>query len=42
MESKKRVLSGMRPTGPLHLGNLLGALSNWVRIQEEYDCFFFI
>ena len=42
MKSKKRVLSGMRPTGPLHLGNLLGALSNWVRIQQEYDCFFFI
>lgn len=42
MQSKKRVLSGMRPTGPLHLGNLLGALSNWVRIQEDYDCFFFI
>lgn len=42
MKAKKRILSGMRPTGPLHLGNLLGALSNWVRIQEEYDCFFFI
>ncbi|KPJ77490.1 MAG: tryptophan--tRNA ligase [Deltaproteobacteria bacterium SG8_13] len=42
MKPKKRVLSGMRPTGPLHLGNLLGALSNWVRMQEEYDCFFFI
>ena len=42
MKPKKRILSGMRPTGPLHLGNLLGALSNWVRIQEEYDCFFFI
>jgi len=32
----------MRPTGPLHLGNLLGALSNWVEMQKEYDCFFFI
>ena len=42
MTEKKRVLSGMRPTGPLHLGNLHGALSNWVKIQEQYDCFFFI
>lgn len=32
----------MRPTGPLHLGNLHGALSNWVEMQEKYDCFFFI
>jgi tryptophanyl-tRNA synthetase len=32
----------MRPTGPLHLGNLLGALANWVNMQDEYDCFFFI
>jgi len=40
--SKKRVLSGMRSTGKLHLGNYVGALENWVRMQEEYDCFFFI
>ena len=39
---KKRVLSGMRPTGPLHLGNLHGALLNWVEMQATYDCFFFI
>jgi tryptophanyl-tRNA synthetase len=39
---KKRILSGMRPTGPLHLGNYHGALANWVRLQEEYDCFFFV
>jgi tryptophanyl-tRNA synthetase len=39
---KKRLLSGMRPTGPLHLGNYHGALDNWVRLQEEYDCFFFV
>ncbi|MDP8253319.1 MAG: tryptophan--tRNA ligase [Candidatus Kaelpia aquatica] len=39
---KKRILSGMRPTGPLHLGHLLGALSNWVKLQEDYDCFFMI
>lgn len=32
----------MRPTGPLHLGNLLGALSNWVQMQDQYECFFFI
>ncbi len=39
---KKRVLSGMRPTGKLHLGNYVGALENWVRMQEQYDCFFVI
>jgi tryptophanyl-tRNA synthetase len=42
MQNKKRVLSGMRPTGPLHLGNLLGALANWVKMQDTYECFFFI
>ncbi len=42
MKGKKRILSGMRPTGPLHLGNLHGALLNWVKMQEQYDCFFFI
>jgi len=42
MTEKKRILSGMRPTGPLHLGNLHGALNNWVHMQNEYDCFFFI
>jgi tryptophanyl-tRNA synthetase len=42
MNKKKRILSGMRPTGPLHLGNLLGALANWVRLQDEYECFYFI
>src|SRR5579862_5937512 len=40
--TKKRVLSGMRSTGKLHLGNYVGALENWVRMQNEYDCFFFI
>jgi tryptophanyl-tRNA synthetase len=39
---KKRILSGMRPTGKLHLGHLVGALHNWVRLQEEYDCFFMV
>jgi tryptophanyl-tRNA synthetase len=39
---KKRVLSGMRPTGKLHLGNYVGALANWVRMQDEYECFFVV
>ncbi len=38
--SRKRVLSGMRSTGKLHLGNYVGALDNWVRMQDEYECFF--
>jgi tryptophanyl-tRNA synthetase len=37
-----RVLSGMRPTGSLHLGHYHGVLKNWVRLQNEYDCFFFV
>jgi tryptophanyl-tRNA synthetase len=47
--TKKRVLSGMRPTGKLHIGHYFGALENWVRLQNEvtnqepaYDCFYFI
>ena len=40
--TRKRVLSGMRPTGRLHLGHLFGALDNWRNLQEQYDCFFFI
>ena len=39
---RKRVLSGMRSTGRLHLGNFVGALDNWVRMQDQYDCFFFV
>ena len=39
---KQRVLSGMRPTGALHLGHYHGALKNWVRLQAEYECFFFV
>jgi tryptophanyl-tRNA synthetase len=42
MTTPKRILSGMRPTGPLHLGNYHGALANWVDMQDRYDCFFFI
>lgn len=38
MTSRKRVFSGMRPTGRLHIGNYLGALKNWVDLQDEYDC----
>jgi tryptophanyl-tRNA synthetase len=40
--SRSRVLSGMRPTGKLHLGNYVGALQNWVKLQSAYDCFFFV
>ncbi|RJX23664.1 MAG: tryptophan--tRNA ligase [Dethiobacter sp.] len=39
-EKKGIILSGMRPTGKLHLGNLFGALENWVKLQDEYQCFF--
>jgi tryptophanyl-tRNA synthetase len=39
---RPRVLSGMRPTGKLHLGNYMGALKNWVDLQDKYDCYFFI
>jgi tryptophanyl-tRNA synthetase len=39
---RARVLSGMRPTGKLHLGHYVGALDNWVRLQDSYDCFFFL
>jgi len=41
-DKKKRVLSGMRPTGKLHLGNYVGALQNWVRMQDDYECFFVV
>ena len=40
--AKKTVLSGMRPTGKLHLGNYFGALENFLKIQETYDCYFFV
>ncbi|MFC1809699.1 tryptophan--tRNA ligase [Candidatus Omnitrophota bacterium] len=39
---KKRILSGIRPTGELHIGNYFGAISNWVTLQEENECFFMI
>jgi tryptophanyl-tRNA synthetase len=41
-ELKARVVSGMRPTGRLHLGHLIGALGNWVPLQAKYDCFYFV
>lgn len=42
MAQKKRILSGMRPTGRLHLGHVVGALANWAELQETYDCFYFV
>src|ERR1700686_95429 len=42
LKSRKRVLSGMRSTGKLHLGNYVGALQNWVRMQDEYEGFFMV
>jgi tryptophanyl-tRNA synthetase len=40
-KNRLRVLSGMRPTGKLHIGHLHGALNNWIALQEEYECFYF-
>lgn len=42
MQNKSIIVSGMRPTGALHLGNYFGALENWVRLQEEYECLYFV
>jgi tryptophanyl-tRNA synthetase len=42
LSAKHRVVSGMRPTGRLHLGHLVGALGNWVPLQDQYDCFYFV
>jgi tryptophanyl-tRNA synthetase len=39
---KQRIVSGMRPTGKLHLGHLVGALQNWASLQDQYDCFYFV
>ena len=38
----ERILTGVRPTGPLHLGHYVGALENWLDLQPKYDCFFLI
>jgi tryptophanyl-tRNA synthetase len=40
--ARARILSGMRPTGRLHIGHLVGALENWRALQEEYDCFYMV
>jgi len=40
--TKQRVLSGMQPSGLLHLGNLMGALNNWRKLQDQYECYYFI
>ena len=40
--SRRRVVSGMRPTGKLHLGHLVGALQNWTQLQQQYDCYYFV
>ncbi|MGC2692707.1 MAG: tryptophan--tRNA ligase, partial [Desulfobaccales bacterium] len=40
--NKRRILSGMRPTGRLHLGNYYGALYNWLNLQEHYRCYYFV
>jgi tryptophanyl-tRNA synthetase len=40
--NQSRVLSGMRPTGRLHLGHYHGVLKNWIKLQQEFDCFFFV
>ncbi len=42
INSTSRVLSGMRPTGRLHLGHYHGVLKNWIRLQQEFDCYFFV
>jgi tryptophanyl-tRNA synthetase len=42
VEEKKRVLSGIQPSGKLHIGNLVGALQNWVRLQDKYECYYFV
>ena len=42
IQPKQRILTGVRPTGPLHLGHYVGALENWLKLQDEYECFFLI
>lgn len=39
LAARKRILTGIRPTGPLHLGHYAGALENWLKLQNEYDCY---
>ena len=40
--ARKRIFTGIRPTGPLHLGHYAGAIENWLKLQDEYDCYFLI
>ncbi|HEY8450051.1 MAG TPA: tryptophan--tRNA ligase, partial [Bacillota bacterium] len=40
--ARQRVFSGMRPTGQVHLGNYLGAVRNWIRLADDYECFYCI
>lgn len=40
--NKSKIVSGMRPTGKLHLGHYLGVIQNWVKLQDDYDCYFFV
>src|SRR5258707_15192206 len=42
MADRMRILSGIRPTGRFHLGNYLGAAKNWVRLQDEFETYYFI
>ena len=42
VDSQRRVLSGMRPTGRLHLGHYHGVIKNWLQLQHEYECFLFV
>ena len=42
IDGNRRELSGMRPTGRLHLGHYHGVLKNWIELQHEYQCFFFV
>ena len=42
MPGRARVVSGMRPTGKLHLGHLMGALKNWVQLQDDHECYYFV
>ncbi|MBI4220683.1 MAG: tryptophan--tRNA ligase [Chloroflexi bacterium] len=41
-ETRKRILTGIRPTGALHVGHYVGALENWLRLQDQYECYFLI
>ena len=42
LNKNKTIVSGMRPTGRMHLGNYHGALKNWIKLQESYNCYFFV